>query len=144
MANPDEYNRIEVTRNGTTSVGGSIGVRSPYHPEFPKRARAIGGEWDKAQGVWRFPHGGAVAVRESQVRDLCVLCFGAYSGTPTKAIPKRERKARRAKGAKGLSAYSSDDLLAELRRRGLAVLHQTKRAPEPAPSPAASDTAFTL
>jgi hypothetical protein len=124
---------------------GRVAVRSPYHPDFPKRAREIGGTWERGNRVWTFPR----AMHE-QARDLCVLCFGTESGVPTKPIPKRERKASKAK-ASGLSAYSTDDLLAELRRRGVVpaaspVDEPLLAPPEPAfpaPEPERAD-AFTL
>jgi hypothetical protein len=96
MPNRDDYARIEITRNG-----GTVDVLSPYHPDFPKRAREIRGRWDKDRRVWVFP-----ATSEAHARDLCVLCFGTDKGQPTKAIPKRERKPRKgASKSKGLAAY---------------------------------------
>lgn len=124
MANRDDYANIQVTLNGPKK---SIEVHSPYHPEFPKRARELGGLWVKAARAWIFP-----PTAEATVRDLCVLCYGTDRGQPTKTIPKRERKPRKASKPKGLAAYSADDLLAELRRRGFSVLHTE---PDPAPEP---------
>jgi hypothetical protein len=31
---------------------GRLSVSSPYHPDFPLRARDIGGAWDAARHVW--------------------------------------------------------------------------------------------
>jgi hypothetical protein len=144
MPNRDDYARIEITRNG-----GTVDVLSPYHPDFPKRAREIRGRWDKDRRVWVFP-----ATSEAHARDLCVLCFGTDKGQPAKAIPKRERKPRKgASKSKGLAAYATDDLLAELRRRGVVPAAPAADEPilappepawsEPAP-PAPEQEAFTL
>lgn len=46
-------------------------VRTPYHPEFPERARAIGGRWDPASRVWRFD-----PRDEARVRAILTDIFG--------------------------------------------------------------------
>lgn len=33
---------------------GRIAVKSPYHPEFVKRARALNGSWNRSKKVWTF------------------------------------------------------------------------------------------
>lgn len=35
-------------------VGGRIRVASPYHPDLPARAKAIGGRWDAAARAWAY------------------------------------------------------------------------------------------
>ena len=48
-----------------------IAVSAPYCPEWPEKARAIGGKWDSARSLWKFD-----ARDEARVRDLCVEVFG--------------------------------------------------------------------
>jgi DNA repair protein RadC len=59
---------------------GRIAVNSPYHPNFPPRARFLGGEWDAARRVWVFDAG-----EEDRVRSLCREIYGtdgADEGAP--------------------------------------------------------------
>src|SRR6516165_4865082 len=51
---------------------GRIAVSTPYHPNFPARARMLGGEWDAARRVWMFDAGD-----EGRVRRLCHEIYGA-------------------------------------------------------------------
>ena len=51
---------------------GRIAVSTPYHPNFPARARMLGGEWDAGRRVWIF--NGAESHR---VRTLCQEIYGA-------------------------------------------------------------------
>ena len=51
---------------------GRIAVSTPYHPNFPARARMLGGEWDTARRVWVFDAGD-----EARVRRLCQEIYGA-------------------------------------------------------------------
>jgi DNA repair protein RadC len=51
---------------------GRIAVSSPYHPNFPPRARFLGGDWDAARRVWVFDAG-----EEDRVRSLCREIYGA-------------------------------------------------------------------
>jgi hypothetical protein len=37
-----------------TRINNKLFVKSPYNPALPKRARAIGGDWDKTNSVWVF------------------------------------------------------------------------------------------
>jgi hypothetical protein len=117
MADPDYYT-VRITRSGA-----HVTLIAPYHGDLPKRAREIGGTWDKGARAWAFP-----AEREEQARDLARLLFKTDDGPVPKDLDRRsthERKLgdagkkRGAKGKKGLAAYSTDDLLAELRRRGV-------------------------
>ena len=45
---------------------GKIAVRSPYHPQFPARARQLGGTWDAGRLIWPFDRRD-----EDRVRALC-------------------------------------------------------------------------
>jgi DNA repair protein RadC len=51
---------------------GRIAVSSPYHPDFPARARGLGGTWDAARRVWMFDAGD-----NDRVRSLCCEIYGA-------------------------------------------------------------------
>jgi len=50
---------------------GRIAVRSPYHPNFPARARSLGGIWDKERRIWIFDAGD-----HDRVRSLCREIYG--------------------------------------------------------------------
>jgi DNA repair protein RadC len=50
---------------------GRLAVSSPYHPNFPARARLLGGEWDAARRVWIFE-----AHEDDRVRSLCRDIYG--------------------------------------------------------------------
>ncbi len=50
---------------------GRIAVKSPYHPNFPARARGLGGTWDAARRVWVFD-----ASEEDRVKSLCREIYG--------------------------------------------------------------------
>jgi DNA repair protein RadC len=50
---------------------GRIEVSSPYHPNFPARARGLGGIWDGARRVWVFDAGD-----HDRVRALCREIYG--------------------------------------------------------------------
>jgi DNA repair protein RadC len=51
---------------------GRIAVSSPYHPNFPARARSLGGVWDAARRVWVFD-----SADHERVRLLCREIYGA-------------------------------------------------------------------
>ncbi len=51
---------------------GRIAVSSPYHPDFPARARGLGGSWDGARRVWVFDAGD-----RERVEALCRDIYGA-------------------------------------------------------------------
>ena len=38
----------------TTAADGSLEVHSPYHPDFPAAARALGGRWRPSRRTWVF------------------------------------------------------------------------------------------
>jgi DNA repair protein RadC len=50
---------------------GRLAVSSPYHPNFPARARLLGGEWDATRRVWVFE-----AHEDDRVRSLCRDIYG--------------------------------------------------------------------
>lgn len=51
---------------------------SPYHPDFPKKARSLGGDWSRPDETWTFD------VRdEKRVRKLLKETYG-YDGSETK------------------------------------------------------------
>jgi DNA repair protein RadC len=62
---------------------GRIAVSSPYHPDFPVRARGLGGIWDAVRRVWVFDAGD-----HDRVRSLCREIYGTdgvengKAGTP--------------------------------------------------------------
>lgn len=37
-----------------TTRNNRLAVESPYNPEFPPCARALGGQWDRAAQAWTF------------------------------------------------------------------------------------------
>ena len=51
---------------------GHIVVNSPYHPNFPARARGLGGEWDAVRHVWVF-----ATAEQDRVKALCREIYGA-------------------------------------------------------------------
>jgi DNA repair protein RadC len=50
---------------------GRIVVISPFHPNFPARARGLGGEWDAVRHVWTFE-----AADRDRVKTLCREIYG--------------------------------------------------------------------
>jgi DNA repair protein RadC len=50
---------------------GRIAVSSPYHPNFPARARTLGGIWNAARRVWVFD-----AADHDRVTSLCREIYG--------------------------------------------------------------------
>ena len=54
---------------------GRIAVSSPYHPNFPARARSLGGIWNAARRVWVFD-----AADHHRVRSLCREIYGTENG----------------------------------------------------------------
>jgi len=74
---------------------GRIAVASPYHPNFPLRARSLGGVWDAARRVWIFDAGD-----QDRVRSLCREIYGTdgkETGTAGMA-PFPQARGRNAKG----------------------------------------------
>ena len=68
---------------------GRIAVSSPYHPNFPARARSLGGVWDSARRVWVFD-----SADHDRVRSLCCEIYGTDgledggAGTAPFPLPK--------------------------------------------------------
>jgi len=60
---------------------GRIVVGSPYHPNFPARARLLGGDWDAARHVWVFDAG-----EENRARSLCREIYGTDGADPVAGI----------------------------------------------------------
>ncbi len=52
-------------------AGGRLLVRAPYNPDFPDRAKPLGGKWAPAEKAWAFdPRDEAV------VRGICRATYG--------------------------------------------------------------------
>ena len=62
---------MKIETNGT-----KLAVTAPYHPDFPTRAKKIGGRWDAGSKTWTFD-----ARDEARVRKLCVDVYGT-DGSP--------------------------------------------------------------
>lgn len=71
-----------------TDEDGHIAVSSPYHPDFPARARGLGGYWDAARRVWMF-----AADDRERVETLCRDIYG--SDVAEGIAPYPEAAARR-------------------------------------------------
>ena len=56
-----------------------ISVEGPYHPDFPGRAKRLGGRWNPTAKIWGFD-----VSNESRVRALCLELFGTDGDT---AVP---------------------------------------------------------
>jgi DNA repair protein RadC len=56
---------------------GRIVVGTPYHPNFPARARLLGGDWDVLRHVWIFD-----AREDDRVRSLCREIYGTDGVVP--------------------------------------------------------------
>jgi len=56
---------------------GRIAVSSPYHPNFPARARSLGGIWNAARRVWVFD-----SADHDRVRLLCREIYGTDGTFP--------------------------------------------------------------
>ena len=50
---------------------GRLAVTTPFHPDFPARARFLGGRWDGAQRAWMFDAG-----ERDRVTSLCREIYG--------------------------------------------------------------------
>src|SRR5215813_13408366 len=61
---------------------GRLAVSSPYHPNFPARARLLGGEWDVARRLWTFD-----AREDDRVRSLCREIYGTDGADETAPLP---------------------------------------------------------
>lgn len=86
------YQHVQTITINTNEAGDTISVSSPYHPDFPAKARSLGGKWSPSSRVWTFDQRD-----EQRVRDLCKKIFGtdgsAAGGdlvTVRLTIPERE------------------------------------------------------
>lgn len=70
---------VTITRNDDR-----VTIDAPYHPEFPRKAKAIGGKWSPAQRVWAFD-----ARDEGAVRNLATEIYGTDGSTPTELVTVR-------------------------------------------------------
>jgi DNA repair protein RadC len=61
---------------------GRLAVSSPYHPNFPARARLLGGEWNAARHVWIFD-----ACEDDRVRSLCREIYGTDGADGMAPLP---------------------------------------------------------
>jgi DNA repair protein RadC len=61
---------------------GKIAVSSPYHPQFPARARQLGGTWDAGRLIWLFD-----ARDEERVKALCEEVYGPGFKDASPAVP---------------------------------------------------------
>lgn len=71
---------VNISRGRTNDGRAVIIVRSPYHPDFPPRARDLGGKWNPRAEWWWFD-----ARDEAAVRRLLVEIYGT-DGTPTETV----------------------------------------------------------
>jgi len=60
-----------MTRFEIRTDGDRLTVHTPYHPDFPPRARAMDGKWDGASKAWNFD-----SRDEHNVRNLCRDIYG--------------------------------------------------------------------
>ena len=75
---------------------GSLTVSSPYHANFPARARLLGGKWDAQRHVWLFD------VREQdRVKSLCREIYGTdgASGVAPLALDEGQYRNELSEGA---------------------------------------------
>lgn len=63
--------RLDMSVVKTTIENGQIRVSSPYHSEFPKRARQIGGSWQASSKLWVFPE---------ELKELVIKTLNDYYG----------------------------------------------------------------
>jgi DNA repair protein RadC len=91
---------------------GKIIVSSPYHSQFPARARQLGGTWDAGRLIWLFD-----ARDEGRVRALCEEVFGPGFKDAAPAGPhylghrRRLRERVMHAGAEGLPDYELLEVL---------------------------------
>lgn len=63
--------KISITEN-------RVKVVAPYHPDFPRPAKQLGGKWDSDSKTWLFD-----PRDESRVRDLCRKVYGTDGAEAT-------------------------------------------------------------
>ncbi|MGE0257299.1 MAG: DNA repair protein RadC [Alphaproteobacteria bacterium] len=103
---------------------GKIAVSSPYNPQFPARARELGGIWDRGRSVWLFD-----PRDEERVRALCEEVYGPGFRDAAPAGPHyhghRRRLRERVIGA-GAEALPDYELL-----EALLFAHDPRRDTKP-------------
>lgn len=70
---------VSVTVNGSRVI-----VDAPYHPQFPARAKAIGGRFDGATKTWSFD-----ARDEAGVREMCIAIYGTDRSATAELVTVR-------------------------------------------------------
>jgi DNA repair protein RadC len=68
---------------------GRVAVSTPYHPNFPARARFLGGEWDAERRIWMFD-----ARDGDRVRSLCREIYGTDGADGMAAYPNAVAQGR--------------------------------------------------
>lgn len=63
--------------------GGDVALATPYHPDLPTKAKALGGRWNPEARVWVFD-----LRDEERVRALAREVYGT-DGTPTRTVTVR-------------------------------------------------------
>jgi DNA repair protein RadC len=63
---------------------GRLAVTTPFHPDFPARARMLGGVWDGARRVWLFD-----PVDSERVQTLCRDIYGSDGADGAERFPER-------------------------------------------------------
>jgi len=79
---------------------GRIAVSSPYHPNFPARARSLGGSWDPARRVWVFDAGD-----HDRVKSLCREIYGTDGAAPPYAVGRSGNRNQFADGVTAVPHY---------------------------------------
>lgn len=69
---------------GIQAAGGVLRVNAPYHPDFPSRAKGLGGKWDSGTKSWTFD-----PRDEERVRALCRDIFGTDGDTAPEMVTLR-------------------------------------------------------
>lgn len=77
---------IKITKVKTKKKDRALAVESPYSPEFPPRARQLGGTWDRSHGAWIFD-----ARDEDLVRELCRDVYGTDGADEGRLVTLRAR-----------------------------------------------------
>lgn len=75
--------------------GSKVTASSPYNPELPSSAKALGGRWDAAARVWTFD-----ARDEQRVRELYRTVYGT-DGTASDVVTIRATAAALARATSG-------------------------------------------
>lgn len=91
-----------------TQTDKKITLDSPYHPDMPARARAIGGRWDRAKRHWCFD------IRDAdRVRELAFDIYGTDGSARVEMVDVRVPLAWHARHHRGTEIYGFGRLLAK-------------------------------